>query len=187
MALRARSAAERLPYRRAQKQVRIPVMSRTRSSGTSASSMTTSEPPLAWSIGLHRAYSEPGQAFPVLDYDCVDCGVSQQLAQLGPAVVQPAVDFGNHFVKRDAVLSGMGPQPVGLVLQVRFLLSAAHPGVSGDAAGWSPGMGEDVDDVCRSSWVVIRSGGSRRCSGATQSCGAYHAGWPTGTNACNWC
>ena len=74
-------------------------------------------------------------------------GVSQQLAQLGPAVVEPAGDLGYYLVQRYAVLAGMGPQPVGLILQVRFLLGAAHPGVSGDAAGWSPGMGEDVDDV----------------------------------------
>ena len=41
----------------------------------------------------------------------------------------------------------MGPETVGLVLEVGFLFCAADAGIAGGAPRWGVWVGEDVDDV----------------------------------------
>ena len=109
-------------------------MSRTRSSGTSASSMTIREPPLAWSIASTMPTPNLAKRSPVFHDYGVDCGVCQQFHQLGAFVVEATGDFGDDVIEQHSVLSGVSPYSVGLILQVVFLFCAAHPGVSDDAA-----------------------------------------------------
>ena len=96
---------------------------------------------------FHHPNAKPGQPLPVLNDDGMDRRITQQFPQLRPAVVQPAGNFRHYLVQQDAVLSGVGPQAIGLVLQMRLLLGAAHPGIANDTASWSLGIGQDVDDV----------------------------------------
>ena len=83
----------------------------------------------------------------MLHDDSVDRRVTQQLPQLGPAVVQPTGYLGHHLVQQDPALSRVGPKAVGLVLQMWFLFGAADPGVANSLANRRIWIGQDVDDV----------------------------------------
>ena len=90
--------------------------------------------------GFHHPSAKPGQPLPVLNDDGMDRGIPQQFMQLGSPVVQPSGDFRYHIVQQDAVLPSVGPHTVGLVLQVRLLLRAAHPGIAHRSASRTSGI-----------------------------------------------
>ena len=57
-------------------------------------------------------------------------GSASNRRQLRAAIIESTGNLGYHSVQLDPILPGMGPQPVSLRLQLRFLLVAGHPGVA---------------------------------------------------------
>ena len=130
MALRALWAALRRPWRRAQKQATIWVKSQAESSAASLSSTTGRSAASRVQHGCNHAHAKPGRTVPELGEDGPDPGLDEEPVQLGTAVVDSGGYFLCHPVQRDAFLSSIGPQAVGMRLQRRFLLGAGHTGIS---------------------------------------------------------